>query len=253
MKILLLEDDKVLSETIQDALIDEGFVCDIALTGNTALELSYDKSYDLYLLDIHVPGILGDDLLNELREAGDTTPAIFVTSMSSNESVLNGFKNGCDDYIKKPFSLAELRARIHAIFYRVYGVKDNIVSIDKKISFNLSTFELSFDGGKKVSLKKTEGELLYFFIKNRGDIVSKDQIIEHIWKDKLPSDVVLRVHISAVKKLIGKHMISTFKGWGYRLEKIWKNSTSQIYEYIHGIIVYIVFNAFYYVLLWSKE
>ena len=220
MNILLLEDDKILSETIEDALMDEGYECDAVYTGNEALEFTYKKKYDLYLLDINVPGILGNELLEELRSAGDMTPTVFITSKASNGSVLDGFKKGCDDYIKKPFTLSELRARIQAIFNRVYGFKKNEARISEDIVFNLETFEIHFSSKESVQLKNMEGRLLSFFVKNRGNIISKDDMIEHVWQDKMPSDVVIRVYISTLKKLIGTEAIRTVKGLGYKLEKI---------------------------------
>lgn len=219
MNILLLEDDKILAETIQEVLEDEGYTCHIALTGDRALEMSYEMNFDLYLLDISVPGILGTTLLSELRGAGDATPAIFITSLADETSVLNGYHSGCDDYIRKPFTLAELRVRISALLKRIYGFNDTVITLSPSISFDISTFELTRNS-TKTRLPKKEGQLLTFFIKNRGKILTKDDMIEAVWSESLPSDAVIRVHISAIKKHLGTHLLTTFKGIGYKLEKL---------------------------------
>lgn len=219
MNILLLEDDKVLAETIQEVLGDEGYDCHIALTGDRALEASYEMKFDLYLLDINVPGMLGTTLLSELRESGDATPAIFITSLADETSVLKGYQSGCDDYIRKPFTLAELRVRISALLKRVYGFNEPLIKITPNITFDITTFELT-SGSETVRLPKKEGQLLSFFIKNRGKILSKDEMIEAIWSDSYPSDAVIRVHISSIKKHLGAELLTTIKGVGYKLEKL---------------------------------
>lgn len=219
MKILLLEDDKTLAETIQEALEDEGYICHIAPTGNRALDMSYEESYDFYLLDINVPGILGTKLLEELRGSGDTTPAIFITSMGDEASVLKGYQSGGDDYIRKPFTIAEMLARIKVLMRRVYGTKESSVVISESISFDLVSNELRIDEEIE-RIPKKEANLLAFFCKNRGRIVSKDEIIDAVWPERLPSDTVIRVYIKNIKKRIGKEKITNIKSVGYRFESL---------------------------------
>lgn len=217
MKILLLEDDKVLAETIQEELEDNNFECFVALTGNSALELSFNNKFDLYLLDINVPGTIGTKLLEELRASGDTTPAIFITSMSDEESVLNGYKSGGDDYIRKPFTIAEMLVRIKALLRRVYGSSDKLYKISDTICFDTASNELHIDDTMH-RIPKLEGKLLTFFCKNSGRIVSKDEIIDAVWDERYPSDTVVRVHIKNIKKLIGAKHIINIKGVGYKFE-----------------------------------
>lgn len=219
MKILLLEDDKILAETIQEALEENGFKCQIALTGNAALEASFETKYDLYLLDINVPGIIGTKLLEELRTSGDTTPAIFITSKDDEASVLEGYRCGADDYIRKPFTIAEMIVRIKALLRRVYGSRESCVNISESICFDMSSNELRLDGMLH-RIPKQEGKLLSFFCKNRGRIVSKDEMIEAVWEDRFPSDTVIRVHINNIKKAIGSEWITNIKGVGYRFENV---------------------------------
>lgn len=217
MNILLLEDDKVLAETIQEALQESGFSCRIALTGNIAIEASYDEKFDLYLLDINVPGIKGTKLLEELRASGDETPAIFITSKGDEDSVLKGYQSGADDYIRKPFTIAEMIARIKALLRRVYGNNDNCIKISDSTYFDTTANELHI-GDAVHHLPKLEAKLLLFFLKNHGRILSKDDIIDNVWEDRLPSDTVVRVHIKNIKKIIGSEYIVNIKGLGYKFE-----------------------------------
>lgn len=219
MIALLLEDDQVLAETIQEALEENGFECQIALTSHAVLEATFKTKFDLYLFDINVPGIVGTKLLDELRSSGDTTPAIFITSKSDEASVLKGYQSGGDDYIRKPFTIAEMIARIKALMRRAYRSKENCVTISDSISFDMSSNELRIDGAL-YRLPKQEGKLLSFFCKNRGRIVSKDEIIESVWEDRFPSDTVIRVHINNIKKVIGSQWITNIKGVGYRFESV---------------------------------
>lgn len=217
IKILLLEDDQTLAETIQEELQDACFMCDIARTGNSALDASYEKKYDLYLLDIHVPGILGTKLLFELRASGDHTPAIFITSKGDEASVLEGYRSGADDYMRKPFTLTEMMMRINALLRRVYGTIDGHVAIDEDTLFNIKTLEL-YVKGELQHLPKLEKELLAYFCKYKGVVVSKEEIIQEVWQDRYPSDTVVRVHIKNIKKIIGADRIVNIKGMGYRFE-----------------------------------
>lgn len=219
MHILLLEDDRVLAETVQEVLMDEGYACYVAHTGESALEASYQTKFDLYLLDINVPGILGTTLLKELRHAGDTTPAVFITSKADESSIVEGYRIGCDDYLRKPFSLIELKVRLNAVLKRVYGFNETTISLGDNLTFDLASLSL-LQESETLSLPKKEALILAFFIKNQGRIVTKDELISAIWEDSFPSDAVIRVHISGIKKLIGSERLTTIKGMGYRFEKL---------------------------------
>ena len=107
-KILLLEDDEMLSQTIAGALESEGYEVTCAKNGEEAVDITYDEQFDLYLLDVNVPFISGFDLLNELRGAGDKTPAFFVTALNDIDSMSQGFDAGCDDYLTKPLNKKRL-------------------------------------------------------------------------------------------------------------------------------------------------
>ena len=113
-KILLLEDDEILAQTLVDMLESENFIVCLARDGETALDLTYKESFDLYLLDVNVPFLNGFDFLKSLRQSGDKTPAFFLTALKDIDSLSKGFDSGCDDCIKKPFDFNELLVRIKA-------------------------------------------------------------------------------------------------------------------------------------------
>ena len=117
-KILLLEDDKLFNETLQDFLQEEGFSVDCVLDPYSALDLSYENNYNLYLFDVNLPYETGFELLQKLRESGDETPCIFITSRADKTSLKQGFTQGGDDYITKPIDLDELLLRVNAVLRR---------------------------------------------------------------------------------------------------------------------------------------
>lgn len=129
IKLLILEDDKLFNETLQDFLEEEGFNVAFALDPYSALELTYEQKFDLYLFDVNLPYETGFSLLKKLRDSGDTTPTIFLTSREDKLSLREGFHVGADDYMKKPIDLDELLLRINALLRR--QIRKDIVHIGK--------------------------------------------------------------------------------------------------------------------------
>ncbi len=209
-RILLLEDDEMLSQTLKSILEEEGYSVSLAKNANEAIDLSYDSRYDLYLFDINVPFGNGIDLLHDLREAGDKTPAFFITALKDIKSVSKGFDAGCDDYIKKPFDMDELLIRIEAILKKYnpylkygdieYSIEDDIVLKDSK----------------ELEMGEVSKNILLVFLKNIGKIVHKDALYDVMHK---PSDVALRVQINKLKKELGINIIN-IRGVGYKLEEL---------------------------------
>ena len=218
-KILVLEDNALLLQTIEDFLSEQGFECTLATSGKEALKYCFEAKFDLYLLDVKVPDINGFDFLKELRLAGDNTPAIFVTSLNDKESLTKGFMIGGDDYIKKPFDLDELLLRIKAIITRAKGVIENWLVIDDRYKLNLARKRL-FDQDHEVDLNLKDFELLYLLVKERGKVVTKEMIHETLWSSSEEmNEGSIRVYINNLKKIFGKEMISNIRSIGYRFEK----------------------------------
>jgi DNA-binding response OmpR family regulator len=140
-KILLLEDDYTLSETISEYLEDEGFEVVCVYDGEEALSTIYEQNFDLLLLDVNVPSKNGFEVLREVRLQNDKVPAIFITSLNSVDSLEDGFSSGCDDYIRKPFVLKELLIRIQTLLKREFIKKDEI-TISPNIIFDVISNKL---------------------------------------------------------------------------------------------------------------
>ena len=216
-KILLLEDDANLNETVTEFLEEEGHEVVSVYDGHEAQEKLYESKYDLLLLDINVPGINGLELLKESREGGIVAPAIFITSMDSVDDLERGFKSGCDDYIRKPFALKELKIRVETLLKRsFFHESKELITIDEHISYDPRNGELVIDG-ESISLGNKESRLLKLFVKKEGEVLAHERIYEHLWDyDEEPSDTALRTYIKNLRKIIGKERIVSIKKQGYK-------------------------------------
>ena len=219
MKILLLEDDIGLGDIMSEYLQDNDFELDLVYDGEEALESAYETRYDLYIFDVNVPAIKGFDLLKMLRDNGDATPTIFVTSLNDIDDVSKGFESGADDYLKKPFELAELLLRIKNIQKRAFTQqRSTVIQIDKDISFDIDT-ELLHTAGNSVSLPQKELKLLKHFLKHPNEIITFEDLNSVLWDyDETASSESLRAHIKNLRKHLTKDMIHNLRGLGYRFE-----------------------------------
>jgi len=215
-KILLLEDDLQLSDTIKQFLEYSGYQVYPAYDALLAKDILYEHSIDLMLLDVKVPHQSGFDFLTELREEGSDVPAIFITSLNAVEDVTKGFDIGCDDYIRKPFALKELGVRIEAIIKRNFGVQSSQITLNNGYAFDIKGLFLTQDG-ERVSLKTKEAKLLALFLKHPNELLSYDDIFEVLWEyDENPSHGSLRAYINTLRHILGKERIETIKHMGYR-------------------------------------
>ena len=214
--ILLLEDDVQLSDTVKQFLEYSGYTIYPAYDASVAKDILYEKSIDLMLLDIKVPHQNGFDFLQEVRDSGDFTPAIFITSLNSVDDVTRGFEIGCDDYIRKPFALKELLARVETILKRNFGSHNNQMDLGNGYSFDIKGLFLSHKN-KKVSLKTKEAKLLTLFLKNPNELLIYEAIFEVLWEyNEVPSQGSLRAYINTLRNVLGKNKIETIKHMGYR-------------------------------------
>ncbi len=212
VKILLLEDDKLFNETLQDFLEEEGFELDYALDPYSALELTYKHIYDLYLFDVNLPYESGFDLLHKLRQSGDTTPTIFLTSRNDKASLAEGFESGADDYMKKPIDLDELLLRITALLRRQSRNEKVIIG---EYSLDMLSKTL-YKGEEALDVTKKAVELLVLLVKSNGEVVSSDEIKSRLWAaGQHASDGALRVYITQLKKYFSGHIVN-IRGIGYR-------------------------------------
>ncbi len=210
VRILLLEDDALLSQTLHDLLCAQDFDVDVASDGEEALALCYEHHYDLYLLDVNVPLLGGIDVLKLLRESGDKTPAFFVSALRDIQTITKAFDSACDDYIKKPFEFDELLVRIKA-----HIVKKNPFVCYGAVRYDLAQKRLFLED-KEIDLGSVDKEIFDLLLRNQGQLIYKEQFFDVMEK---PTDLALRVHIAKLKKRLGLH-VSNIKGIGYRLESV---------------------------------
>lgn len=215
-RILLVEDDLILGESLVELLEDEGFILNWAKDGNEALTKTYKNSFDIYLFDVDIPFINGFKLLQELRESGDETPCIFLTAKIDIDSLSTGFDIGADDYIKKPFCSDELIVRINTQIKKSFNSHSATIFYGD-IIYDIQTQTICKDK-KPISLSPTELKLFEFFIKNLNKSILKEDILYHLHDGEEGSEAVLRVQISKLKKLGLK--ITNQRAVGYRLEEL---------------------------------
>ena len=213
-KLLILEDDSLFNETLQDFLIEEGYRVDMALDPYSALELTYENNYDLYVFDVNLPYESGFELLYDLRKSGDRTPVIFITSRVDKASLKEGFDKGGDDYLKKPFDLEELGLRIGALLRR--QVRQDLLQLDNYF-FDIRTQQL-YDKHGEALLSQKAAQLLWLLIEARGALVTHDEIKRDLWGcAQEGSDGAIRVYITQLKKLFADE-IQNIRGLGYRFD-----------------------------------
>jgi len=216
LKILLLEDDVELNDTIASFLALEDFDVTQSYDANDTKEKVFESTFELWLFDIKVPFQSGTDLLEELRQDGYKTPAIFITSLSSIEDISSAFESGGDDYIRKPFALKELKMRIEAVIKRAYGEIEKHIKIDDTHSFDLFEKILYIDG-ERISLKPKEVALLALFLKHKNYILTKEMIFDTLYSyGEEPNEGSLRTFVKVLRYHLGKSRIETIKEVGYR-------------------------------------
>ena len=212
IKLLILEDDKLFNETLQDFLEEEGFDIAFALDPYSAIELTYEQKFDLYLFDVNLPYETGFSLLKKLRDSGDTTPTIFLTSREDKLSLIEGFNVGADDYMRKPIDLDELILRINALLRR--QIREDIVHIGK---YRLdSRAKRLYYQDKSMIIKKKAIELLLLLLYSNGEVVTIEKIGEHLWHVNQEISLgSIRVYITMLKKYFPDN-IENIRGVGYR-------------------------------------
>ena len=216
-KILLLEDDLTLSETVVEFLEEQGFEVIPAYDGEEASDLIYEQQFDLFLLDVNVPLLNGFELLKQKRDDGVKTPAIYITSLNSIDSLEDGYKSGCDDYIRKPFVLKELLFRVENILKRGFFHESNPrVKIDEHVEYDTES-NLLFVDSKQAQLNTKTSLLLKLFLQNQEEVISHERIYDTLWSyEETPSESALRTYIKDLRKIIGKEKIVSIKKLGYK-------------------------------------
>ena len=216
-KLLLLEDDIALNETVVDYFENLDYDLVSVYDGNSAQEAIYETNFDLLLLDVNVPDINGFEILKSIRKENITTPAIFITSLNSMVDVESGYESGCDDYIRKPFALKELKLRVETILKReFFHAPDTKITIDANIFYDTSNDILTVDA-KEVQLNNKDAKLLKLFLQNKDKVLTHEMIYSTLWEyGEDISESALRTYIKNLRKHLGKEKIVSIKKLGYR-------------------------------------
>ena len=222
MKILVVEDEEKLLESIREGLVHSGYVVDTALDGEEGSFMAFTNDYDLIILDINLPKKDGFEILREIRERDREVNIIMLTALSDVDDRVRGFDLGANDYVLKPFHFEELKARIRSLLRRQTTIKDAVIETSG-ISFDTTKRTFTIDGENLRLTAKEAGILEYLFF-NLGRYVTTEELMEHVWNDEVDlfSNVV-RVHMSALRKKLkarlGKNIIKNEIGKGYIIDE----------------------------------
>jgi len=224
MRILVVEDEHRIANSIKKGLEQEKYAVDVAYTGSNGFDLASTEDYDLILLDIMLPEMNGIEICKNLRKNKIHTPILMLTAKGQTEDKINGLDAGADDYMTKPFSFDELLARIRALTRRKGVVLSTDLSVGD-LSLNKKLYTVK-RGNEEIKLSSKEFSLLEYLITNKNIILTKDQIISHVWDydaDILPNTI--EVYIKNLRNKIDKPfsdkkpLIHTIRGFGYKIGK----------------------------------
>jgi DNA-binding response OmpR family regulator len=223
LRILIVEDEPAIRRGLLDALAHQGFDANGAATGEEGLRLGLAGEHDLVLLDLMLPGISGFDVCERLRAAHPRLPILMLTARGAEEDILRAFRAGADDYVTKPFSLAQLLARVNALLRRA---GERALETVAAFSVGALTIEparlIAIDRGEEIPLTRREVELLALLAEERGRIVSRRTLLREVWRfdraDHLETRTV-DMHVAKLRKKLGaaRDLIETVRGEGYRL------------------------------------
>lgn len=222
MRILLIEDEHKIANSIKKGLEQESYVVDACYDGTSGFDFASSEEYDIIVLDRLLPGIDGIDLCKRLREQKNHTPILMLTAKGEIHERVEGLNAGADDYLPKPFAFTELLARIRALSRRPKHNIGTVLAVG-----NLSLDTVTFDvirANKHIPLSNKEFSLLEYLMRHKGTIIKKEQIISHVWNydaDVLPNSV--EVYMTHLRNKIDKpfsdpNLIKTVRGFGYKIE-----------------------------------
>lgn len=223
-KILIVEDEKKIANTLKKGLNENGYFVDLAFDGSIGKRLFFANEYDLIILDINLPGINGYELCKIIRDHNQQIPVIILTAMSTTDDKIEGFDSGTDDYIIKPFEFKELLVRIRALLKRTMSQhfpSGNLLRVND-LEMNLDTKEVQRDN-KKIPLTAKEFQLLEFFMRNRNRVLSRVDIAVNVWDIDFDTKTnVIDVYVNYLRNKIDKQfdtkLIHTQVGMGYILK-----------------------------------
>ncbi|HEV7893912.1 MAG TPA: response regulator transcription factor [Pyrinomonadaceae bacterium] len=202
-KVLIVEDDQAMAVALRDGFTYEGYAVHVARDGAAGLRMAEERSHDLVILDVMLPRMSGLDVCRQLRSAGNDTPIIMLTARGQEIDKVLGLKTGADDYVTKPFSFLELMARVEAVLRRTSKSTEAVEQASfGDVEMNFKTFEAS-KGGRALELSPREFKMMKYFVEHRGEVVTRDQLLDHVWGyEGLPLTRTVDMHIAKLRQKI---------------------------------------------------
>jgi two-component system response regulator QseB len=218
MRILLVEDDELLGEGTRKGLAQDGYTVDWVKDGAQADEALRNEKFDLVVLDLGLPKMPGINVLQNLRERGDSTPVLILTARESIEDRVKGLDSGADDYLTKPYDLHELQARLRAL-QRRFASRAAPLLEHGEISLDPASHTVNYKG-EPITLSRREFALLHVLLENAGRVLSREHLTQSLygWGEEVDSNA-LEVHVHNLRKRFGQEFIRTIRGIGYTIEK----------------------------------
>lgn len=215
MRLLLVEDDKLIAATLKKELERHGFAVDCADNGVDAEFMGNEEPYDTVILDLGLPQRTGLEVLKNWRNQGNQLPVIVLTGRDAWHERVDGFKAGADDYLGKPFHHEELLMRIQALIKRSHNMPGQTIQ-SGTLDLNESLQEVTLPDGQTIPLTGTEFRLLRYFMLNPGKILNKSQLTEHVYEQSFDRDSnLIEVYVRHLREKLGQNLIKTRRGQGY--------------------------------------
>lgn len=219
MKVLVVEDEHKIATSIKKGFEQESWICDLAFDGEDGYDLAVSENYDVIILDLMLPNKDGLSIARDLRKENIHTPILMLTAKGEISDKVLGLDSGADDYLVKPFAFEELVARVRALTRRPEQITNSKLQIANLV-LDTKIQEVK-QNDKTIELSKKEYQLLEYLMKNKNRVVSKDDIISHVWDyeaDILPNTV--EVFVKYLRNKLGKDTIKTVRGFGYKIEYV---------------------------------
>lgn len=222
MRILVIEDEHRIAQALKEGLEQEAYAVDVAYDGEEGYNAASNDDYDLILLDVMLPKLDGYAVCHALRSDGNHTPILMLTAKDQNKDIIQGLDNGADDYLPKPFSFEVLLARVRALLRRPQEKISEVLRVGD-LSLNTNTHEI-IRANTPIRLSTKEYALLEYMMRNAGKVLSKNNIITHVWDfdaDILPNNVevfITYLRAKLDKPFDGPNLIHTVRGFGYKIE-----------------------------------
>lgn len=217
MKILLLEDEVMLNESIQEYLEIQGHTIECFFDGMEAFKNINSSIYDLLILDINVPSMDGLSFLEKIHELKIHTPTIYISALVDIEDISRAYNLGCFDYLKKPFHLKELALRLDRVVLSHETPRVHL-RLSKNYSYDQEHSTLLFNGQAQ-TLSKRQSQIIDILARNRSRVVDFDQFSEYVWSEQVVDNATIRAEVNRLKKFLQEDIISNIRGMGYMIEK----------------------------------